>query len=177
MVSTPESEASIAGGDATAGVDDQSSAATEAGEVPDVETAPAPVEGGLCFPSLARLSERVLVLQVLTCTHSPSLDQPVGTGDSADTDEMCAAIKDVFEDTRVVLEPAGALEILAHRIVWCALFVVGYLVIREGWGWLIGVLAFLAALCGAVCSVLSSSERRPSTPLSAIRRRRAERRS
>jgi threonine dehydratase len=26
-----------------------------------------------------------------------------------DTDEMCAAIKDVFEDTRVVLEPAGAL--------------------------------------------------------------------
>ena len=27
----------------------------------------------------------------------------------ADTDEMCAAIKDVFEDTRVVLEPAGAL--------------------------------------------------------------------
>ena len=28
-----------------------------------------------------------------------------------DTDEMCAAIKDVFEDTRVVLEPAGALAI------------------------------------------------------------------
>ncbi len=26
-----------------------------------------------------------------------------------DTDEICAAIKDVFEDTRVVLEPAGAL--------------------------------------------------------------------
>src|SRR2546429_3353705 len=26
----------------------------------------------------------------------------------ADTDAMCAAIKDVFEDTRVVLEPAGA---------------------------------------------------------------------
>jgi len=29
----------------------------------------------------------------------------------ADTDEMCAAIKDVFEDTRVVLEPAGALAV------------------------------------------------------------------
>src|SRR3989449_2875745 len=29
----------------------------------------------------------------------------------ADTDAMCAAIKDVFEDTRVVLEPAGALAI------------------------------------------------------------------
>jgi threonine dehydratase len=28
-----------------------------------------------------------------------------------DTDEMCAAIKDVFEDTRVVLEPAGALAV------------------------------------------------------------------
>ncbi|HEX5478015.1 MAG TPA: threonine ammonia-lyase, biosynthetic, partial [Burkholderiales bacterium] len=28
-----------------------------------------------------------------------------------DTDAMCAAIKDVFEDTRVVLEPAGALAI------------------------------------------------------------------
>src|SRR3989449_798293 len=29
----------------------------------------------------------------------------------ADTDAMCAAIKDVFEDTRVVLEPAGAVAI------------------------------------------------------------------
>src|SRR5688572_26638125 len=28
-----------------------------------------------------------------------------------DTDEMCAAIKDVFQDTRVVLEPAGALAV------------------------------------------------------------------
>jgi threonine dehydratase len=28
---------------------------------------------------------------------------------TADTDEMCAAIKDVFEDTRVIAEPAGAL--------------------------------------------------------------------
>lgn len=27
----------------------------------------------------------------------------------ADTDEMCAAIKDIFEDTRVIAEPAGAL--------------------------------------------------------------------
>jgi threonine dehydratase len=29
----------------------------------------------------------------------------------ADTDEVCAAIKDVFEDTRTVLEPAGALAV------------------------------------------------------------------
>ena len=28
-----------------------------------------------------------------------------------DTDEICAAIKDVFEDTRSILEPAGALSI------------------------------------------------------------------
>src|SRR4029079_3369380 len=35
----------------------------------------------------------------------------------ADTDEMCAAIKDVLEDTRVVLEPAGALA-LAGAKAW-----------------------------------------------------------
>ena len=28
-----------------------------------------------------------------------------------DTDAICAAIKDVFEDTRSILEPAGALSI------------------------------------------------------------------
>src|SRR5205814_8518847 len=33
-----------------------------------------------------------------------------------DTDEMCAAIKDVFEDTRVVLEPAGALAIAGAKV-------------------------------------------------------------
>ncbi|HVJ23027.1 MAG TPA: threonine ammonia-lyase, biosynthetic [Burkholderiales bacterium] len=33
----------------------------------------------------------------------------------ADTDEMCAAIKDVFEDTRVVLGPAGALAIAGAK--------------------------------------------------------------
>jgi threonine dehydratase len=32
-----------------------------------------------------------------------------------DTDEMCAAIKDMFEDTRVVLEPAGALAIAGAK--------------------------------------------------------------
>src|SRR5688500_5715297 len=32
-----------------------------------------------------------------------------------DTDEMCAAIKDVFEDTRVVLEPAGSLAIAGAK--------------------------------------------------------------
>ncbi|HVB48898.1 MAG TPA: threonine ammonia-lyase, biosynthetic [Burkholderiales bacterium] len=32
-----------------------------------------------------------------------------------DTDEICAAIKDVFEDTRVVLEPSGALAIAGAK--------------------------------------------------------------
>jgi threonine dehydratase len=32
-----------------------------------------------------------------------------------DTDAMCAAIKDVFEDTRVILEPAGALAVAGAK--------------------------------------------------------------
>jgi threonine dehydratase len=36
-----------------------------------------------------------------------------------DTDEICAAIKDVFEDTRVVLEPAGALAVAGAK-AWAA---------------------------------------------------------
>ncbi len=36
-----------------------------------------------------------------------------------DTDEICAAIKDVFEDTRAVLEPAGALAIAGAK-TWVA---------------------------------------------------------
>jgi chloramphenicol-sensitive protein RarD len=35
-----------------------------------------------------------------------------------------------------LLKHVPAIQIIAHRIVWCALFVVGYLVLREGWGWL-----------------------------------------
>ena len=36
-----------------------------------------------------------------------------------DTDEMCAAIKDVFEETRVVLEPSGALAVAGAK-AWVA---------------------------------------------------------
>ena len=36
-----------------------------------------------------------------------------------DTDEICAAIKDVFEDTRAILEPAGALAIAGAK-AWVA---------------------------------------------------------
>jgi threonine dehydratase len=35
------------------------------------------------------------------------------------TDDICAAIKDVFEDTRAVLEPAGALSVAGLK-AWCA---------------------------------------------------------
>ena len=31
------------------------------------------------------------------------------------TDEICAAIKDIFEDTRAIAEPAGALGVAGHE--------------------------------------------------------------
>ena len=34
---------------------------------------------------------------------------------TVNTDEICAAIKDVFEDTRSILEPAGALSIAGMK--------------------------------------------------------------
>ena len=37
------------------------------------------------------------------------------TSSSVDTDAVCAAIKDVFEDTRSILEPAGALGVAAIK--------------------------------------------------------------
>jgi threonine dehydratase len=38
---------------------------------------------------------------------------------SVDTDEICAAIKDVFEDTRSILEPSGAMAVAGLK-VWAA---------------------------------------------------------
>ena len=40
-----------------------------------------------------------------------------------------------------LLKHVPSLQIISHRIVWCALFVVGFLVLREGWGWLRTALA------------------------------------
>ncbi len=37
---------------------------------------------------------------------------------TVDTDAICAAIKDVFEDTRSILEPAGALSVAGVK-AWC----------------------------------------------------------
>ena len=34
----------------------------------------------------------------------------------ADVDQMCAAIKDLFNDTRVVAEPSGALAVAGMKI-------------------------------------------------------------
>ena len=40
-----------------------------------------------------------------------------------------------------LLKHVPSVQIISHRIVWCALFVVGFLVLREGWGWLRTALA------------------------------------
>jgi len=37
---------------------------------------------------------------------------------TVDTDATCAALKDVFEDTRSILEPAGALSVAGVK-AWC----------------------------------------------------------
>jgi chloramphenicol-sensitive protein RarD len=51
------------------------------------------------------------------------------------------AIWGVFPLYWYLLKQVPSLQIIAHRIVWCALFVVGFLVVREGWGWLRQALA------------------------------------
>jgi chloramphenicol-sensitive protein RarD len=40
-----------------------------------------------------------------------------------------------------LLKAVPALQIIAHRVIWCGVFVVGYLLIREGGGWLRRALA------------------------------------
>ena len=47
----------------------------------------------------------------------------------------------VFPLYWVLLKHVPSLQIIAHRIVWCAVFVVGWLVVREGAGWLRRALA------------------------------------
>lgn len=47
----------------------------------------------------------------------------------------------VFPLYWVLLKHVPSLQIIAHRIVWCAVFVVGWLVLREGMGWLRRALA------------------------------------
>lgn len=41
----------------------------------------------------------------------------------------------------ILLKGVPALQIIAHRVLWCGVFVVGWLAISEGFGWLRGSLA------------------------------------
>jgi threonine dehydratase len=68
----------------------------------------------VCLPQVGLFADGVAVRQVgeepfRVCQHS--VDEVV----RVDTDAVCAAIKDVFEDTRSILEPAGALGIAAAK--------------------------------------------------------------
>jgi len=54
-----------------------------------------------------------------------------------------------------LLEPAGAGEVLAHRIVWSVVFVAGLLVLRGRWSWVRGLGAGRTALLGVAAAVVS----------------------
>src|SRR5512139_1892767 len=45
-----------------------------------------------------------------------------------------------------LLEPAGAVEIMAHRVVWSLAFVLVVLTVRRRWGWLRPLLADRATM-------------------------------
>ena len=47
----------------------------------------------------------------------------------------------VFPLYWIMLKHVPSMQIIAHRIIWCAVFVVGYLVLREGRRWLTDALA------------------------------------
>jgi chloramphenicol-sensitive protein RarD len=53
-----------------------------------------------------------------------------------------------------LLEPAGAVEILAHRIAWSLVVVVGVLVVRNRWGFLRPLLADRRAVLGLTVAAL-----------------------
>jgi threonine dehydratase len=68
----------------------------------------------ICLPQVGLFADGVAVKQVGKETFRLCRDL-VDDMVLADTDEICAAIKDVFEDTRVVLEPAGALAVAGAK--------------------------------------------------------------
>jgi len=51
------------------------------------------------------------------------------------------ALWGVFPLYWYLLKAVPALQIIAHRVIWCGVFVVGYLLLREGSGWLRQALA------------------------------------
>jgi len=64
----------------------------------------------------------------------------------------------VFPLYWILLKAVPSLQIIAHRVVWCGVFVVGWLALSQGFGWLRSVLARprIAALL-ALSSLLISS--------------------
>src|SRR3546814_14385915 len=54
----------------------------------------------------------------------------------------------------VLLKAVPAMEIIAHRVIWCALFVVSYLLWRAGAGWLRLALAGPKVLLHLIASAL-----------------------
>lgn len=58
-----------------------------------------------------------------------------------------------------MLEQVPALEIMAHRIVWCCLLVTAYLLLRRGWGWWrnIGLDRRLFAMLSASALMISAN--------------------
>ena len=75
---------------------------------------PAPVDGVLP----ASVADGVAVLQVGETTFR-IVRQCVDEIVRVTNDEICAAIKDVFDDTRSVMEPAGALAVAGLKS-WAA---------------------------------------------------------
>jgi threonine dehydratase len=68
----------------------------------------------ICLPEVGLFADGVAVRQVGEHTFALAqrhVDAMVTVG----TDEICAAIKDVFEDTRSILEPAGALAVAGMK--------------------------------------------------------------
>ena len=54
-----------------------------------------------------------------------------------------------------LLEPAGAGEVLAHRVVWSVAFVAGLLALRRRWSWVRGLGARRTALLAVAAAVVS----------------------
>ncbi len=85
------------------------------------------------------------------------------TAPSIDRRGLAAAISayllwGVFPLYWYLLKDVPSLQIIAHRVIWCGVFVVGYLLLREGFGWLKRALAGRRVLSMlAVSSLLISS--------------------
>ena len=68
----------------------------------------------VCLQEVGLFADGVAVRQVGVHTFSLAR-RYVDAMVTVDTDEICAAIKDVFEDTRSILEPAGALAVAGMK--------------------------------------------------------------